>query len=230
MEESRAYEADPPPSSTDSDGDGIADPADNCPGAVNSDQADSDGDGTGNACDSTPNGNPGPPPDNDGDGVPNASDSCPTVAAATANGCPAAPAPPPPDGGSVPAPSVVAPKIGGSSSAGSAKVSATGRFTLPGQTVNCTGAGPACSVKTSVTRHVPAGASKRVKLGGSSFKVAAGKKGKVRVKLNRKARRLLKRRRAIKANVVITVRRGEATAKKTVTVKLKAPAVRKKRR
>lgn len=94
--------------------------------------------------------------------------------------------------------------------------------------MNCTGAGPACSVKTSVTRDVPAGASKRVKLGGSGFKVAAGKQGKVRVKLNRKARKLLKRRKVIKARVVITVRRGDATVKKTVTVKLKAS--RKKRR
>lgn len=41
---------------------------------------------------------------------------------------------------------MVVPKIGGSSSAGSAKVSSTGAFTLSGRTVNCTGAGPACSV------------------------------------------------------------------------------------
>lgn len=79
-----------------------------------------------------------------------------------------------------------------------------------------------------MTANLPAGASKKVKLGGSSFKVAAGKKGKVRVKLNRKARKLLKRRKVIKARVVITVRRGDATVKKTVMVKLKAP--RRKRR
>lgn len=79
-----------------------------------------------------------------------------------------------------------------------------------------------------MTANLPAGASKRVKLGGSSFKVAVGKKGKVRIKLNSTARRLLKRRKVIKARVVITVRRGGATVKKTVTVRLKAP--RRKRR
>lgn len=35
----------------DSDGDGVADPADNCPSAANPTQADCDGDGVGNACD-----------------------------------------------------------------------------------------------------------------------------------------------------------------------------------
>jgi hypothetical protein len=36
----------------DSDGDGIPNSSDNCPGTVNTDQADCDGDGTGDACDS----------------------------------------------------------------------------------------------------------------------------------------------------------------------------------
>jgi Ca2+-binding RTX toxin-like protein len=40
---------------------------------------------------------PPPPPDADGDGVPDSSDVCPTIAAATATGCPAAV--PPPGGG-----------------------------------------------------------------------------------------------------------------------------------
>jgi hypothetical protein len=35
---------------TDSDGDGVADVADNCPLLANSDQQDSDGDGTGDVC------------------------------------------------------------------------------------------------------------------------------------------------------------------------------------
>jgi YD repeat-containing protein len=50
----------------DTDGDGIADSADNCPGTINYDQADLDGDGVGDACDA----------DLDGDGVPNATDNC----------------------------------------------------------------------------------------------------------------------------------------------------------
>lgn len=44
----------------DSDGDGIADDADNCPDDANPDQADGDGDGLGDACD----------PDDDNDGLP----------------------------------------------------------------------------------------------------------------------------------------------------------------
>lgn len=40
----------------DTDNDGIADSADNCPNNANADQADNDNDGIGNICDSTPNG------------------------------------------------------------------------------------------------------------------------------------------------------------------------------
>ena len=58
------------PAIIDTDGDGVPDSSDNCPGAANADQADADGDGLGDACD----------PDTDGDGVANASDNCPSVA------------------------------------------------------------------------------------------------------------------------------------------------------
>jgi len=60
----------------DTDQDGIADIADNCPGVANWNQADMDGDGAGDLCD----------PDVDGDGVPNVSstgvalDDCPFLA------------------------------------------------------------------------------------------------------------------------------------------------------
>ncbi len=43
----------------DTDGDGIADAGDNCPGTANADQADNDRDGIGNVCDDTPNGGGG---------------------------------------------------------------------------------------------------------------------------------------------------------------------------
>jgi hypothetical protein len=81
-------------------------PPDNCPGVSGDDQADLDGDGLGDACDPDIDGDGlsnaaeqaiGSNPrsaDSDGDGRPDGADACPTLAAATANGCPAAaPAP-----------------------------------------------------------------------------------------------------------------------------------------
>ncbi len=54
----------------DSDGDGIADVADNCPNASNPDQTDTDGDGVGDACEG----------DMDSDGVADDIDNCPETA------------------------------------------------------------------------------------------------------------------------------------------------------
>jgi hypothetical protein len=53
--------------SSDSDGDGMENCVDNCPGAANEDQTDTDGDLLGDACD----------PDDDGDGYEDADDNCP---------------------------------------------------------------------------------------------------------------------------------------------------------
>jgi hypothetical protein len=61
----------------DSDGDGIPDGSDNCPGVANPGQADSDGDGQGDACDACP---ADPANDADGDGVCGNVDNCPTTA------------------------------------------------------------------------------------------------------------------------------------------------------
>ena len=54
----------------DTDGDGVPDSSDNCPGVSNTDQTDTDGDAVGDACDA----------DDDGDGVADASDNCPLTA------------------------------------------------------------------------------------------------------------------------------------------------------
>ena len=65
---------------TDSDGDGLADCADNCLTVANASQDDDDRDGLGNACDD----------DDDNDNIDDADDQCPgTVdAVVDANGCP----------------------------------------------------------------------------------------------------------------------------------------------
>jgi hypothetical protein len=77
-----------PETTTDTDGDGIVDPLDNCPADRNPDQADCDGDGQGDACDDDDDNDgipdaadtPPSPHDEDGDGIVDACDNCPEVA------------------------------------------------------------------------------------------------------------------------------------------------------
>ncbi|MGI8511186.1 MAG: hypothetical protein ACR2NH_00970 [Solirubrobacteraceae bacterium] len=86
--------------------------------------------------------------------------------------------------------------------------------------MDCTGSGPDCTVKTLVTGSVPAGKAsasakrRRIKLGSSSFKVKAGKKGKVKLKLTKAGLKRLKRLRKIKAKGKITVKRGGVSARR----------------
>ena len=63
----------------DSDGDGVIDLVDNCPGEPNPGQADSDADGVGDACDNCPQVANPDQADSDGDGVGDACDNCPDV-------------------------------------------------------------------------------------------------------------------------------------------------------
>ena len=125
------------------------------------------------------------------------------------------------------------PDIGGAGSAGTLTVSSKGLLTLRRHAVDCTGSGPDCAARTSLTGSLPAGKAsssgrrRTVKLGGSSFKVKTGQRSKVKVKLTRKGLKLLKRLKRIKAKVTITAKRGAISKKKNVKVTLKAPKKKK---
>ncbi|MEK6642294.1 MAG: thrombospondin type 3 repeat-containing protein [Planctomycetota bacterium] len=64
----------------DTDGDGIADAADNCPTIANTDQADTDSDTVGDACDNCVSVSNASQTDGDGDGDGDLCDNCPTLA------------------------------------------------------------------------------------------------------------------------------------------------------
>jgi Ca2+-binding RTX toxin-like protein len=117
--------------------------------------------------------------------------------------------------------------IRGGKSAGTVKVSSSGSFRLKRQVVECPAGGARCKVRTSVTGRVSASAKKRtVKLGGSSYSIAAGKKGAVRVKLTKKGLRLLRRSRKAKGTITIRVTKGSTVTTKKVSVTLRAPKKR----
>src|SRR5262249_56080564 len=86
----------------DSDGDGMPDPADDCPGVADPEQVDGDGDGVGDVCDNCPATANADQRDRDRDGIGDACDDCPTTpnadhrnthATATATTYPPAPHP-----------------------------------------------------------------------------------------------------------------------------------------
>ena len=70
----------------DSDGDGLPEALDNCPGVPNLDQADSDGDGAGDVCDNCPDWPNASQSDLDGDGAGDTCDPCPEDATDDADG------------------------------------------------------------------------------------------------------------------------------------------------
>ena len=91
---------------SDTDGDGIPDPADGCPSLADAAQADGDGDGAGDACDRCPTVGDPEQRDRDGDGVGDACDNCPATpnptqadgdGDGTGDACTNDPTAPPPD-------------------------------------------------------------------------------------------------------------------------------------
>ena len=183
----------------DADGDTVADPADNCPSAANPDQANSDGaaDG-GDACD----------PDDDNDGIPDAQDPFPLDASR----------PGPGQGGQgADAP----PKIS-ARRAVRARVNRRRSFTLPKALVSCPAGRTPCRVAATASATIRPAAARRLRLAKTAFTLAAGKSSRVRLKLGRRAFRVLKARGRLKAKVVITATRGDAKVKKTVAVRLRS--------
>ena len=181
----------------DADGDTVADPADNCPSVANPDQANTDGaaDG-GDACD----------PDDDNDGIPDTDDPFPLD-----------PSRPVTDDADAP------PLISGRR-AGRARVDRRRRFTVPGARVTCPAGRAPCTVAASATATVARRpkAARRVRLAAKAFSLKPDSSSRVRLKLRRSAFRLLKSRGNLKARVTITARRGSATVKKTVAVRLRS--------
>jgi hypothetical protein len=124
------------------------------------------------------------------------------------------------------------PTLTSAGAAGSATVRSNGSFTLAQPRVDCTGAGPDCSVTTGVTAKlaVTVAVAKRqaVSLGSLHFAVKAGTRGTVKSRLSRKGLKLLKRLHRVKAAVKIKLTRGATVVTKTVKVTLKAPKKHRK--
>jgi hypothetical protein len=118
---------------------------------------------------------------------------------------------------------VQAPVITGSTSSGPAQSSLSGSFTVPKQFVDCSGPGPDCVVTTSAGTIMSFSKARKVVLGRSRFTVEAGRKDKVTTKLTRSGLEILKRERLLKVTVMITVKRGTATAKRSLGMTLRAP-------
>lgn len=131
----------------------------------------------------------------------------------------------------VPATTTVVPLIRGPRSLGLVRVDRKGRFVLPRQLISCEGAGPGCRATATAFRFVPRRASRRrtVRIANSLFKVATGKKARVRLRLSAKGRRFLFKHRRVRAVVTLGVRRGSKAAKKSVRATLQAPKTRNRR-
>jgi hypothetical protein len=99
-------------------------------------------------------------------------------------------------------------------------------LTLRSHLIHCPVGGTACKVRTSLRGTVNTSARRQVKLGGSTYTLAAGKNGAVRTKLTKRGLRFLRRYRRIKATIAIEVRKGALVTAKKVKVTLRAPTRR----
>ena len=169
------------------------------------------------------------PPDTDGDGVVDGADSCPSVAANTADGCPASPppppAPPPPPGSPPPSgtPKSYTPPLFGSGSASAAARPGRGGLVTLRRRVKCAGSGPRCRIRTKLVATLRVrGRRRKLTLGSASYAVGAGRSARLKVKLSRRGRLLLAQHRRLRARLSIQAARGDVVRTKAMTLRLRA--------
>lgn len=114
-----------------------------------------------------------------------------------------------------------------------ARASRSGSFTVPGVRLACLAGGKACSVSATATITVPTSfkasakekkKTKTLTLATRKFSMAAGKSSGVKLKLSKRGLSALRRLRQAKVTVTITVSKaGAKTARRSVTMTLKAP-------
>ncbi len=108
------------------------------------------------------------------------------------------------------------PAVRGSRTAGTVRVSSRGAFVLGRHRVSCPAGGSRCGVAITARKRAR-------KLGGSSYRLAAGRSRAAKVALSRKGLRLLRRWQRIRATVTVSVTRDAQRATKKVRVTLRAP-------
>ena len=140
----------------------------------------------------------------------------PFTPAAPATAAAPAPAPPPAAAGAIGRARI------GTGSPGTVRVNRGGTVRLARPRVTCPSEPPACRVTTTVKSHRSARTTLR--LGGSRFSLApTGKAASVRLRLDARAMRLLRRVRRLSATVRIVATHGDQVTTKTVRVRLLRP-------
>jgi hypothetical protein len=129
-------------------------------------------------------------------------------------------------GGQPPPPPPGPPRIAGPASTRAVTVSSGGAFTLPGVTVACPANGGDCTVDALASQAT--GASARRVLAKVHFRLRAGRSSAVRLKLNKRGRKLLARKRSLRLVVRLTVREASGP-RVTRTIKTKLRAKKAKR-
>jgi len=130
---------------------------------------------------------------------------------------PAPPPPPPPPPPVAPPPPAVA--LIGSGVPGAVRVGRDGRGSASRPRVRCPAAAPACRVSVELRAASSGGRSSRI--GGSTSTIRQGADARVSFALSRAGRRLLARRRTLRATLRLSARHGDDVEARTMRVTLK---------